>query len=989
MLAGVPRRGRPLAVTMSIRRMTLGAGYRYLMSSVARLDQVGPARGLTAYYAAEGTPPGRFLGAGLAGLNNGRGVASGSIVTEEALWRMLGMLQDPVTRDPLGRRPPSSDTVYVDKAGQVRKARRPVAGFDLTFSAPKSVSVAWALADDATRDRIYAAHHRALEAVIGYAERRVFATRVGKGGVIQDDVLGVVAAAFDHWDSRAHDPQLHTHVVVLNRVQAACDGLWRTVDSRALHRAAVGLSELYNGILADEITAELGWEWTPEQRRHSPEPKWEIAGIPPDLRDHFSQRSSVIEFAKDALAAQFTQSHGRPPVGREIIQLRQQATLATRDKKDVQPLSELMRVWRDRARAFVGGTPQEWLNGLNTARGSNKPDSCRTTPPRLLTADEIGDESLEATAASALARVSDKRATFNRANLLAQALRELHGIRFAAPADRITAAEKAATFATQQAVMLTPQDPEPVPAELRRQDGTSRLRPRDSELFSTREILDAETRLLAAADATDAPTAPPPDFAADGNAAGLSPEQTAAVAAVTTSGRRLDLIVGPAGTGKTRTMAAVRAVWETGYGGGSVVGLAPSAAAAQVLADAVGVPAENTAKWISEQARYPHRAKRLEQLSTRLSRAYPSPETRRVQAEYVSARAEFERWRLGPGTLVIVDEASMASTRDLDRITAAAHDAGAKVLLVGDWAQLSPVQAGGAFKLLADTHPEAPTLHDVRRFQHEWERDASLRLRAGDVTVAKTYLAHGRVKFGQREDLLDLLFDAWRTDTRAGLASLMLAADAETVTDLNTRAHAYRVACGEIGLTGVHLGDGTTAGVGDTVITRLNQRALVTGRGWVKNGDDWIVQAINEDGSIRLARPGGGAIALLPPEYATNHLELGYATTAHRAQGRTVDTAHAFLNAATMREPLYVMASRGRESNRLYIDTAVDLAAARDHGGEQGLTEPESVLRVVIAASGADASASEVRGAEHRGTWRPSPDRARACFPRDVRATRL
>lgn len=77
--------------------MTLGAGYRYLMSSVARMDQSGPAGGLQAYYAAHGTPPGRFLGAGLTGLNRGEGVTSGSLVTEEALWRMLGMLQDPST----------------------------------------------------------------------------------------------------------------------------------------------------------------------------------------------------------------------------------------------------------------------------------------------------------------------------------------------------------------------------------------------------------------------------------------------------------------------------------------------------------------------------------------------------------------------------------------------------------------------------------------------------------------------------------------------------------------------------------------------------------------------------------------------------------------------------------------------------------------------------------------------------------------------------
>ncbi len=110
-----------------------------------------------------------------------------------------------------------------------------MAGFDLTFSVPKSVSTACALADPATREVIHAARRRALRLVIGYAEDRVFASRSGKGGCVQEDVRGVVAAAFDHWDSRAGAPQLHTHVVVMNRVQTL-DGTWRTIDSKALFR---------------------------------------------------------------------------------------------------------------------------------------------------------------------------------------------------------------------------------------------------------------------------------------------------------------------------------------------------------------------------------------------------------------------------------------------------------------------------------------------------------------------------------------------------------------------------------------------------------------------------------------------------------------------------------------------------------------------------------------------------------------------------------
>jgi ATP-dependent exoDNAse (exonuclease V) alpha subunit len=163
---------------------------------------------------------------------------------------------------------------------------------------------------------------------------------------------------------------------------------------------------------------------------------------------------------------------------------------------------------------------------------------------------------------------------------------------------------------------------------------------------------------------------------------------------------------------------------------------------------------------------------------------------------------------------------------------------------------------------------------------------------------------------------------------------------------------------------GVRLCDGTTAGVGDVVVTRLNQRALTTGRGWVKNGDDWTVRAIRDDGPLRATRPGGGS-TVLPPGYVAEHVELGYAATAHRAQGRTVDTPHAYLSAGTTREPLYVMATRGRQANRLYVDTATEPDQATAHAPAEHL-EAIDALQNVIAASTAELSATETRRREQQ-----------------------
>ena len=151
-----------------------------------------------------------------------------------------------------------------------------------------------------------------------------------------EGIRGVVGAACDHWDSRAGDPQLHTHVVVMNRVQGE-DGVWRTLDSRGMFRATVGLSEMYNGVLSDFLTQELGWGWESTSRLHSHVPKYEVAGVPQDLQQEFSTRSSAIETATNSLLPDFVAAHGRLPHSPGMLKLRQQATLRTRPDNHVHP----------------------------------------------------------------------------------------------------------------------------------------------------------------------------------------------------------------------------------------------------------------------------------------------------------------------------------------------------------------------------------------------------------------------------------------------------------------------------------------------------------------------------------------------------------------------------------------------------------------------------------------------------------------------------
>ncbi|MHB1475022.1 MAG: ATP-dependent DNA helicase [Dermatophilaceae bacterium] len=464
-----------------------------------------------------------------------------------------------------------------------------------------------------------------------------------------------------------------------------------------------------------------------------------------------------------------------------------------------------------------------------------------------------------------------------------------------------------------------------------------------------------------------------------GNGHPLSVDQTAAVQQILVCGRVVDVLVGAAGTGKSTAMRGAREAWEREHGPGSVVGLAPSAAAAQVLSDVVGIGTENTAKWLTEVGRQPQRLAELDQLRAQLYRASPSLRTRTLLNRARTVAAEVQRWSLRTGQLVIVDEASMAGTFELDALTEQARNAGAKVLLVGDWAQLSPVAAGGAFHLLATDRDNVPQLYDVRRFRHEWERAASVDLRHGRPDAADTYLEHGRVQGGDRESMLDLLYEAWRHDTRGGKRSLMIANDSQTVLDLNNRARADRVTAGEVNQSGVQTASGSVVGVGDSVVTRRNQRGLATGRGWVKNGDQWTVTGIRRDGSIDVRRTNGTGRATLPAAYVRQHVELGYATTAHRAQGSTVETAHAFVSATTLREPLYVMATRGRESNQLYVDTMYDPDVDTSHEPPDELT-PADVLRYVLANPGVDKSATQTI----TDTWVDSHSIDRLCAEYDT-----
>ncbi|MEU4360290.1 MobF family relaxase [Promicromonospora sp. NPDC023987] len=966
---------------MSIRKISAGDGYAYLLRSVVRGDgdRSAPDR-VTRYYLEAGTPPGFWLGAGLEGLDPalaladpeaapGNGapdsacLAEGDMVTEDQLKLLIGAGRHPVTGARLGRdyrtykpvaqriedRVAKLDRWLTDDERAVATAvieseehragdRHAVAGFDLTFSVPKSVSVLWALADANTQARIVEAHHAAVRETFDLLERHVAATRVGRDGIAQADVEGVIAAAFDHWDSRANDPQLHTHVVVSNKVKTVLDGIWRTLDGQPLFAAAVALSAHYDAVLRDRLTGTFGLTWEHRRRGADRNRQWEIDGVSEDLIAEFSTRSTQINAVTDVLIAEYIARHGRRPSKTMVGQLRAQATLATRPEKTLHSLHDLTTTWRRRVAlllpALDGRDPVAFARRLTT-----------TGIARTHSADQVPDDALAKAATSTLAAVSDSKATWTHWNLWAEASRQTTGWRLASAADREQITTRIVALAEAGSIPLTPGEFAPTPDTLRRPDGTTMLRPKRHTVFSSTAVWDAEQHLLDLADDTTAPTLHPSDvaFTTERPRRGrtLSSEQATAIGQVAASGRTVDVLVGPAGAGKTSTMRALVQAWTHQHGDGSVVGLAPSAAAASVLGHDVGLHAETTAKWLHDH----------------------------------TSTKPWHHAELHQGQLVIVDEATLAGTHTLNALATAAKRAGAKLLLVGDPAQLQAVDAGGAFAMLVHARISPPRLLELHRFTHAWEKTASLALRDGRPEAVPAYDDHSRLHDGTTEEMADAAYTAWHYDHTAGRATVLVADTNVMVAELNRRARADRILAGGVDpRRAVALADGTEASEGDLVITRRNRRRLVTVRGgFVRNGDRWQITNIRRDGTVEArrvlpARRDSGASTrlgssvTLPAQYVAEHLDLGYAVTAHRAQGITVDTAHVLITAKTVRENLYVALTRGRHANHAYV--ATDLPDDDHTPPAENLTA-RGILYRILARPGAELSAHETRRAEH------------------------
>ncbi|HEX3957467.1 MAG TPA: MobF family relaxase [Trebonia sp.] len=924
----------------------------------------GGCAGAMSYYTAAGEPPGEWAGKGAATLglsgavdpdviehlyqeNTGPG---GELLVKRRQSRAVSDREEQAVTAYLAGHPYASATELAEvRAAERGKDPRQVPYFDLTVSAVKSVSVLHAsyrlsarqarqrgdqdraAALDARADEIEAALMDSAREAVAWIERHATYTRTGhhsaRSGEWRDGA-GLTASLFLHHLSRDGDPQLHVHVAIWNRVQRAdgADAKWRTLDSRSLHNQRLAVAPVADRVLETKLAA-FGYVMVPRADGNGAE----IGGVGQDVKDLFSSRAVAVTGELDRLACEYLAVHGRPPSRRTLWLLHQQAGQNTRRTKAQARRTIAGRTGTaeptdaQRLAAWEAQTARREIEALSGVHAQVASFAARQRAGRAPAA--LDDAAKRMAARIAVAEVQTQHAVWSMAQLrfeVHRALPVLEGsIDGPAVVDEVTRLAVGGRAGAGVVQITAPDIADVTSLGVRASDGGSIYRPPNEERFCTLAHLDTEEQILTAAKRAVPQLVGDEQALAAAEHTGLNAEQRAAVVMMLTATAATTVLSAPAGAGKSHTMAGFARLWTT-FTGRRVIGLTTSTNAARVLAHEGLAESYNIAEFLGKV-----------EGSDELRRPVP----------------------LNRDDVLVLDEASQISTADLALISEAARQAGARIIATGDTAQLGAVDAGGMFRLLAK-EVTAAELHEVRRFDAAWERQASTQLRDGSPAAVAAYDRYGRIRAADTETAYDRAASMWLADYLRDRDVLLLAGSNVEAADLARRVQAKLIQLGTVGPLQAALADGNHAGIGDLVRARLNTKIDAAGR-LLTNRDTLQITALGgPDAEVQRQHLDGTWTApfRIPRAYLAHNVELAYAGNVHVAQGRTVDTAHLLVTDSLSRQALYVGMTRGRQSNTAHVVTGN--TAPPGHEPYQQAT-PESVLTTILGRDDGDLSATE------------------------------
>lgn len=844
----------------------------------------------------------------------------------------------------------------------------------------------WASREAAFQDVLQAANAAAMrhaeqwaQTRTGYHGRKVEGRELGKFAKAQP-----VISSWLQGTSREGDPHDHVHNLWWRMSRTAEDGHWRALDTMALRHQLPAIAAVAAAHAEAGLTREFGVEWVarPDGAGN------EIRGITQAQMSEFSSRRAVIDRRTAELTDQFRTEYKRDPTRAELKHMRDDAKRMTRAGKDDAPID-----WAQKAR--------EWDARLE---GELAPVAARVSAMRAPGAREAhaqdgaqaqGAREWEPTRAEAqrtvqmaLSAVQAAHASWTRADLTREVERCMPAESRALDPDCLVAlihdlTDEALRGKYQTVVCLEAPEWPTVPDTLRHEaDGRSVYTRAGTARYATEVQLRMEERLVRAAQREGAPCltreAAAQALGADADAldaalrdraqdaresgaptaTGLRLDQGAAAYHLLTSPRTLEVLVGPAGSGKTHTLAEVARAWKAS--GRDVVGVATSQMGANALREAGIERTYNTAQFLGH---------------TKTERGARGPVP------------------LEPETLIILDEASMTSTPDACDIAEMAVRGGHKGVASGDHAQLQAVESGGAMGLMVAELGHVK-LAEAVRFSQEWEQGASLDLRAGRTAALEAYQDHGRLRGGTPDEVKAGMRRLYVAHYLAGTDVELIVWQRELGRELADAVRDDLRHLGVVDTAGpeVGLAEGARAGVGDIIRTKQVDHALQ-----LANNDVLRVEAVNDDGSLTVRRSAGrdrdsgrrlwAEDTIRYRDYAT--AELAYTSTAHAKQGATVTIGLPVVTGGESAEWLYSALTRGAEANIVGVYTeparradpdprdraAPELAQhermqAERAGVEWPEAEPDSdteprepvaVLADILERSGAELSALELQ----------------------------